>query len=85
MTARELVTEPALSLSLGDRVYLLDQLEQSLVPDECVSPLEEFDGEALTAELKRRAEAYQSGTTTACDALEFMAELRRKRHAESLR
>ena len=85
MTVRELVAEQALALSPEDRVYLLDQLEQSLVPNECVSPLEEFDGETLTTELKRRAEAYQSGTTTACDAFEFMAELRRKRHAESVR
>lgn len=85
MTTRELVTEQALSLSPDDRVYLLDRLEQSLIPDEMSNPAAVVEGEALAIELKRRSDTYQSGATTACDAFEFMAELRRQRQAESVR
>ena len=84
MTAREMVAEQALSLSPEDRIYLLDQLERSLVPEETLSSLKDFDEPALGEELNRRSAAYLSGSTTMYDGFELMAELRRKRLEESL-
>jgi putative addiction module component (TIGR02574 family) len=85
MTAREMVAEQALSLSTDDRVYLLDRLEQSLIPEVMHAASEIIDGDMLAVELQRRADAYHSGATTSIDAFEFIAELRRQRHAESVR
>ena len=85
MTAREHLADQVLTLSHEDRVYVLDRLEQSLFPQEVLADSELIEGESLTDELKLRFDAYCTGATTACDAFEFMAELRRQRQTESAR
>jgi putative addiction module component (TIGR02574 family) len=75
MSFRDEIAKQALSLPPEDRVYLADQLEQSL-------PHEEFAtaeiAMAWASEVDRRLDAYDSGQTTATGVDEVMRRLRQR-------
>jgi putative addiction module component (TIGR02574 family) len=79
MPTREEIAQQALNLSLEDRAYLADVIEQSLAGRDFETP---EIASAWMAEIERRAEAYERGETTAEDWRSVVARIR-SRHTGS--
>lgn len=73
---RETILQQALSLSIEDRFFLLQQIDASL-PLESGS-INGMTDEELTAEIDRRIDAVERGEMKTYDAFEVLAELRAK-------
>jgi Putative addiction module component len=73
MPNREEIVQQALTLSLEDRAYVADVIEQSLGNGEFATP---EIGAAWMAEIERRAQAFERGETTAEDWRTVISRLR---------
>jgi hypothetical protein len=88
MSHRDDVLRQAMALATEDRAYVVAVLERSLSSDleSGVADAEDLDegisGEALLAELDRRAEAYRTGMTTARPAADVLADLKSRQASE---
>lgn len=87
MTHREQVLEQALALPPRDQAYVAQALENHLIAnlppetDEAAG----IGGDELLAELRRRSTAHRTGTTSARDATQVMADLRQRQADELLK
>jgi putative addiction module component (TIGR02574 family) len=79
MPTREEIAQQALKLSLDDRAYLADVIEQSLAGRDFENP---EIASAWMAEIERRAQAYERGETTAEDWRTVLARVR-SRHTDN--
>jgi putative addiction module component (TIGR02574 family) len=75
MSLRDEIAKQALSLPPEDRVYLADQLEQSLPHDEFATAEIAM---AWASEVDRRLDAFDSGQTQAAGFDEVMHRLRQR-------
>lgn len=82
MSTREEIVQQALALSLEDRAYVADVIEQSLGSGEFATP--EIAAAWMT-EIERRAQAYERGETTAEDWRAVISRLRGRQWADSER
>ena len=85
MPLRDEVLHQALALSPADQAYVASALQQHLnAGSEAATVLEDARLEpALLSELRSRSAAYATGQTTARDAVELLAELRRRQSTEA--
>jgi putative addiction module component (TIGR02574 family) len=79
MPTREEIAQQALNLSLADRAYLADVIEQSLAGRDFETP---EIASARMAEIERRAQAYERGETAA-EAWRTVVARIRSRHTGS--
>lgn len=82
MSSREEIVQQALALSLEDRAYVADVVEQSLGGGEFATP--EIAAAWMT-EIERCAQAYERGETTAEDWRSVISRLRARHPADSKR
>ena len=84
MTHREHVLQQVLALPPQDQAYVAHALENHILAN--LPPETEeaagVSGNELLVELRRRSAAYRAGTTTARDAAEVKADLRRRQAGE---
>jgi len=73
MPTREEIVQQALSLSLEERAYVADVIEQSLGSGEFATP---DIAAAWMAEIERRARAFERGETSAEDWRTVISRLR---------
>jgi hypothetical protein len=73
MMTRDEIARQALALSPGDRAYVAELLDKSLMTGEFASP---EIASAWMAETERRAQAYERGEMTAEDWRTVMSRLR---------
>jgi len=85
MLVRDEVLKQALTLPPSDQAFIAEAIDENLVA-QIVDPVEECEGvsgDSLLTELQRRSAAYRAGLTTARDAADVLADLRRRQANES--
>jgi putative addiction module component (TIGR02574 family) len=80
MSTREEIVQQALALSIEDRAYVADVLEQSLASRDFPTP---EIAAAWAEEIERRAAAYERGETSVEDWRSMITRLRARQPADS--